>query len=481
MDVDFSGARVLVVGDAILDVYAEGHVSRISPEAPVPVVRLESERVVPGGAANVAANVASLGGEADLVTVLGEDGPGATLRAILAGWRHAASPDGAIVCHGRPTTTKTRVMGNGHQIVRLDREESSPIPAATEAAILAAVADRIGGCDVLILSDYAKGVCTDGLVRGVIALARAAGRPLLVDPKRTDFSVYAGATYIKPNRRELALASGVPCETDVEVEHAAARIMAQTAARLLVTRSEQGMSFFGPDAPAMHVPTIAREVFDVSGAGDTVLAAFALGLCRGLPMPQILAMANACAAVVVGKTGTATVTAGELAREAARQRAAVEGYEQRVAGLAEARALRLAWRAEGQVVGFTNGCFDLLHPGHISLLRQAAAACDRLIVGLNGDASVRRLKGPSRPVQPVAARAEVIAAIGCVDLVVVFDEDTPARIIEVLRPDVLVKGADYTVETVVGADTVIGGGGRVILADLVAGQSTTDIIRRAGR
>jgi D-beta-D-heptose 7-phosphate kinase/D-beta-D-heptose 1-phosphate adenosyltransferase len=480
MDVDFSGARVMVIGDAMLDVYAEGHVSRISPEAPVPVVRLEGERVMLGGAANVAANVVSLGGEAELVTVIGEDAAGATLRAILTGWRHAAATDGVIACHGRPTTTKTRVVGNGHQIVRLDREDLGPIPPATEAAMLGAVAARIATCDVVILSDYAKGVCTDGLISGVIALARAADIPLLVDPKRSDFSIYAGAGFIKPNRRELALASSEPCETDAEIERAGARIMAQTGARLLVTRSEQGMSYLAPHEPPMHVPTLAREVFDVSGAGDTVLAALALGLRQGLPMAQILALANTCAAVVVGKAGTATVTAAELASESARQRATAEDGERRVVSLPEAGTLRAAWRVEGHSVGFTNGCFDLLHPGHISLLRQAASACDRLIVGLNSDASVRRLKGPTRPIQTAAARAEVIAAIGCVDLVVVFDDDTPAELIAALLPDVLVKGADYTIETVVGADMVVRAGGRVVLADLVAGQSTTAMIARAG-
>lgn len=477
---NFKTVSVLVVGDAMLDIYCEGTVSRVSPEAPVPVVLLKAERAVPGGAANVAANIAALGARADLVCVLGADGHAAWLRTLMHQNFATVSLDHMIETDDRPTTTKTRIIGNAAQVVRLDREQAGFIDIELEDALLARVAARLPACDTVILSDYAKGVCSDRVITEVIRLARAAGKPLLVDPKRRDFSIYRGATIIKPNTRELEAASGLPCGDDAGVEAAAARVTAMTGAALIVTRSERGMSYCAADG-ALHIPTVARKVFDVSGAGDTVIAALALALRTGETPAHALAYANAAAAVVVGKVGTATVTHDEVEQEIARARPLRPASQGKIVDRARARDLAALWRAEGHVIGFTNGCFDLLHPGHVDLLEQSAAQCDRLIVALNTDASVRRLKGPTRPVQTQAARATLMAALGMVDMVVLFDEDTPREIIADLRPDVLVKGADYTLDTVVGADLVMAGGGRVHLARLVPDNSTTGLIARMNR
>ncbi|WP_132033578.1 D-glycero-beta-D-manno-heptose 1-phosphate adenylyltransferase [Aquabacter spiritensis] len=474
----FSDARVLVIGDAMLDVYCEGSVARVSPEAPVPVVLMANERMVPGGAANVAANIASLGAAADLIAVLGRDSGARDLADLMRAQFPRVGLDHLVQSDTRSTTTKTRVIGNKYQVVRLDREQSGFLDAATENAVLAKIEARLPFCSVVILSDYLKGVCSDRVIRGAIALARAAGKRILVDPKRSDFSIYEGADYLKPNAKELGAATGMPCGTDGEIAAAARRITALTGASVIVTRSERGMSFVPPEGDPIHIPTVARSVFDVSGAGDTVMAALALGLQGREPMAHVLAVANAAAAVVVGKAGTATVTPEEIDEEMRARRTRRSAARSKVVAREEARRAVAQWRAEGRIIGFANGCFDLLHPGHIDLLEQAAEQCDRLVVALNTDASVRRLKGESRPVQDEHARATVMAALGMVDLVVLFDEDTPKALIEALLPDVLVKGADYTVETVVGADIVQANGGRVYLATLVPDMSTSALVRR---
>lgn len=479
---DFSSRRVLIVGDVMLDVYCEGSVGRVSPEAPVPVVLMSAERHVPGGAANVAANVASLGASAHLVGVLGADADAGLLRKMMAAQFPSVSLAEMAVVARRPTTTKTRIIGNKAQVVRLDREQAAPLEPEVEQLLLAHVEAALPHCDVVVLSDYAKGVCTDAVIRGVIARAAAAKKPLLVDPKRRDFSIYAGATIVKPNLKELEAATQPTDGSDESVERAARAAVALTGASVIVTRSERGMSYVGPEGPAVHIPTAARTVFDVSGAGDTVMATLAVALNPAEPgegAAHALAVANAAAGIVVAKAGTATVTTAEIAVEMARPAQAGGRSAAKIATRAQARAIAAAWRAQGLVVGFTNGCFDLLHPGHIQLLERSAEACDRLIVGLNTDASVSRLKGPTRPVQREEARARVMAALGMVDLVVLFEEDTPAEIIKELLPEALMKGADYTVETVVGADTVIAHGGRVVLIDLLPDSSTTALVKRA--
>lgn len=467
------GAPILVIGDSMLDVYVFGSVERISPEAPVPVIRQLETKETAGGAANVAVNVLGLGGTAHLITCIGADADGQRLDAVLTA---AGVTFDLIPTAGKPTTVKTRFATGQHQLLRLDREDTATIPPDSEDEVLAAVAARIDGCRVVILSDYHKGMLTDRVLGGVISLARAHGLAVIVDPKRRDLSAYRGATFLKPNRGELQAATGLPTATDAEIEHAGAVAAAATEAGILVTRSEAGMSLVRPDGAAIHMPTHAQSVYDVTGAGDTVIAAFALGLAAGRPVDEAMAFANLAGGIAVSKPGTAIVLAEEV--EAERSLLADDEVVPK-GGLVSAETaarLRRIWRRQGLVVGFTNGCFDLLHPGHVALLQGAAQACDRLIVGLNSDASVRRLKGASRPVQGEGARAAVLGAIGYVNLVVLFEQDTPIELIEHIQPDLLVKGADYKVDEIVGADIVQKAGGRVMTVDLVPGQSTTRLI-----
>ncbi|MDG2521297.1 D-glycero-beta-D-manno-heptose-7-phosphate kinase [Caulobacter segnis] len=470
--------RVVVVGDLMLDHYVFGQVDRVSPEAPVPVLHVGGERWTLGGAANVAANILALGGQADLIGVVGDDADGARLAGLLD------TPHGAATAHlvkvaGRQTALKTRYLSGQQQMIRVDREDCGPLTAQQEDAVVEAVARTLADGGVLVVSDYGKGLFGDRVLQAIFEVAKRKGATTIVDPKRRDLSAYRGADFITPNRKELALSTGLPCESDAEAQAAADAAFAVSGAAVLLTRSEKGMSLFRDGVDPVHLATAARSVFDVSGAGDTVVAAVSLGLASGLRVEAAMRLANAAAGVVVAKHGTAVATPGELVEE-------LRGPAQRtesVAGLLPLKGmsdLRADWARQGLTVGFTNGCFDLVHPGHVSLLKQAAEQCDRLIVALNTDASVSRLKGPKRPIQPLEARARVIAAIKGVDAVVAFDEETPLSLIETLRPDVLIKGADYTEEAVVGGDVVKAGGGRVYLANLVDGQSTTAIAARAG-
>lgn len=476
-------ARIAVLGDVMLDHHVYGQVRRVSDEAPVPVLHVQSERYILGGAANVAANAAVLGAEVRLVGAVGDDAAGGRLIRMLDESHKRIAPH-LVVDRARPTVTKTRYLGGQQQIVRVDRETAAPSNAAIEDQLIENIEEAIAGCGALVVSDYGKGVLTDRVLAAAFALAKAKNIPAIVDPKRKKLADYRGAALITPNRRELSEAVRLAVETDEEAAAAAAEAIAQSGADILLTRSEKGMSLFRWTGPSIHLPAEAREVFDVSGAGDTVVAVVAAGLGAGLPVERAMRIANAAAGVVVAKLGTATVTPEELT-------AALEGPERRTAladamahapsaGLEEAKAQRAIWGAKGMSVGFTNGCFDLLHPGHVSLLAQAAGACDKLIVALNSDASVRRLKGDARPIQPLEARARVIGALRGVDLVVAFEEDTPLALIAALEPDVLIKGADYAEDQVVGGDLVKARGGRVVLATLVNGESTTAMARRAG-
>ena len=469
-------APIVVLGEAMLDIFVSGDVERISPEAPVPVLRHRRDKLVPGGAGNVASNFAHLGGVPTLITILGDDSEGASLMALLGADGVAVE---AVVTRSRMTTSKTRVMGGNHHLLRIDREDSSPISSGVEDEILAKVSASLRYARALAISDYGKGMLTDRVLASAIAMARARGVPIIVDPKRRDFSMYAGADVIKPNRLELMTATGLPCGADEEVAAAADAAMRQTGASVLVTRAEKGMSYFASGAAPIHMPTHAKLVFDVSGAGDAVLATFAYGLVGALPIEQTMRLANLAAGIVVSKPGTATITLDELRAEAAFHEESSAFRKGGLASLDEARVIREHWRRQGLSVGFTNGCFDLLHPGHVAILRGAARLCERLIVGLNSDASVSRLKGPTRPVQRGLARAAVLGAIDCVDLVVIFDGDTPYDTIGALVPDVLIKGADYTEDQIVGADVVRSAGGRVERIRLVEGQSTSELIRRA--
>jgi D-beta-D-heptose 7-phosphate kinase/D-beta-D-heptose 1-phosphate adenosyltransferase len=480
---DFSNIQVLCVGDVMLDRFVHCDMERISPEAPVPILRLRGTREMLGGAGNVASNVAALGGTAVLAGLVGQDAAGDAVRRLLRGVPRLVSA--AVDTPSRPTTCKTRFIAANQQVVRADEESLAAVTAPEEAGLLDAVRAWIGRVGAVVLADYGKGALTPGLVAQVVGLARAGGVPVFVDPKSPDFTHYRGATCITPNLKELAAAAGMAVDGEGAIVQAACRVLAQAGAgAILVTRSERGMTLVEASGAVQSVPARARAVFDVSGAGDTVIAALALCCAAGRTLAQAMHVANAAASVVVSKPGTATATVQEVMQELDAQdhdqdhdRAGAPGQDG-ARPLAEVQALVARWKAQGLQVGLTNGCFDILHPGHVSLLAQARAGCDRLVVALNTDAGVRRLKGLSRPVNTLDGRARVVAALRHVDAVVAFDEPTPLELIRTLLPDVLVKGADYALDQVVGADVVRAAGGRVLLAPLVPGQSTTGIVAR---
>ena len=472
----FAGHTVLVLGDIMLDRYVTGDVRRISPEAPIPVLRAAGRSAVLGGAANVAQNVAALGAFAVLIGVVGQDDASHAIEALLAASGHVT---GRLVrAPERPTTVKTRFMAGSHQLLRLDEEDASAIDAATETALLAAFASAVALVDVVVLSDYAKGVLTDRVLEQAISLARAAGKPVVADPKRATFDAYRHASVLTPNELEVTKAAGFAVHDDATAVAAGLAALAQAQAdAVLVTRSEKGMTLVRPGLEPLHVPTRARAVADVSGAGDTAAATLAVMLACGASLPEAAMMANIAAGISVGKPGSATVSRDELV-EVMHERE-VLAIDHKVVDLETALARIAAWRGQGLRVGFTNGCFDLIHPGHVRMLHKSRAACDRLVVGLNSDESVRRLKGPTRPVQTEAARATVMASIASSDLVILFGEDTPERLIHAIRPDRLFKGADYRLDQVVGGAFVQSHGGRVVLIDLEEGFSTTKTIARA--
>ncbi len=473
---DFAGVTVLCIGDVMLDRFIAGEVERISPEAPVPVIRVRESRSALGGAGNVASNIAALGGRAVLVGLVGSDAAAGALMAEIKA--HPGINPALIETAHRPTITKTRFLAARQQVVRTDEESSLPLQETEEAALIAAIERAMPEARAVILSDYGKGVLSGAVIAAVMAAARAADIAVFVDPKSADFSRYRGAACITPNLRELAVAARLPVAEEAQVIAAARRVMAEVpGTAILATRSEKGMVLVEPSGAVPSVPAHAREVFDVSGAGDTVIATLALAHGAGFAPPQAMHIANAAAAVVVSKVGTATLTRDELARELDASEAG-EAASRGTLPLAEAAALVARWKRQGLVVGFTNGCFDILHAGHVALLAEARGHCDRLVVALNTDDSVRRLKGAGRPVNPLAARAAVIAAIRHVDAVTSFAEDTPLEMIRALLPDRLFKGGDYRVETVVGADLVLGSGGKVVICASLPGHSTTGTLAR---
>tara|TARA_Y100001934_G_scaffold39326_1_gene46260 strand:+ start:48527 stop:49990 length:1464 start_codon:yes stop_codon:yes gene_type:complete len=469
------GANVMVIGDLMLDRFVYGEVERISPEAPVPVVLVGGEEAMLGGAGNVVRNLISLGAEVCFVAVVGDDQTGRDLIAMVA--EEKSVEPYVLVERRRRSTTKVRYIAGGQQLLRADRETDTAVEEATQARIIDIVANGLDGMDALVLSDYAKGVLTSEVIEAVIGAARDAEVPIIVDPKSHDFGRYKGVTVLTPNRRELALAARTMAETDDEVVAAAGRVMEDAEADyLLVTRSADGMSLIRRGGGATHFAAEAREVFDVSGAGDTVVATFAAALGRGFKPETAAELANLAGGIVVGKTGTAVVDLDDLRR--ARHSQEFASNESKILSAAAAQETARRWHKQGRKVGFTNGCFDLVHPGHVSLIRQARSHCDRLILGLNSDSSVRGLKGDGRPVQNETSRAQVLASMADVDLVVIYDEETPLALLELLRPDVLVKGADYTIDQVVGAKEVQSWGGSVVLAELADGHSTTGIVER---
>ncbi|MDO8288412.1 MAG: D-glycero-beta-D-manno-heptose-7-phosphate kinase [Parvibaculum sp.] len=467
--------RILCVGDVMLDRYVYGDVVRVSPEAPIPVLKVREERAMLGGAGNVARNLAAIGAKVSFVSVVGADAEGDEIAAML---ETLGETDARLVRDAtRRSTVKTRYVGMNQQMLRADQESDAALSLARQDDVIGHVRSFLPHVQVLVLSDYGKGVLTPEVCRVVIEEARDLNIPVIVDPKGRNYSPYGGATVITPNKRELGEATGYSVDSETSIVEGARSLIGQFSIHsVLVTRSQDGMSIVAQDGTVTHLLAEAREVFDVSGAGDTVVAVLASALAAGLPLVDAAGLANVAAGLVVGKVGTAVVYRDELTAKLRERK--LSTLDNKVATQHIAQDIAENWRRKGLRVGFTNGCFDLLHPGHVTLLAQSRALCDRLVVGLNSDASVSRLKGPTRPIQPDVARATVLASLSNVDLVVMFEEDTPENLIGMIRPDVLIKGGDYTVETIVGASFVQSYGGHIEIIDLVPGFSTTKTVEK---
>lgn len=483
---------VLCIGDLMLDRFVNGSINRISPEAPIPVLGIEHETRMLGGAGNVVANLASLGVKPRICSIVGNDHEGDEVRKMLG--QISVDTDNVLTVSDRPTSVKTRFIAQGQQMLRTDYEKKHALDDVTTKRLLDCIRTALPKVQAIILSDYGKGILHPDMLSRIISMARDASKPIIVDPKGSDYTIYRGASVVTPNRDELEKASNnMPTKTDEEVEKAARHVLKTTGIEAMIaTRSADGLSIIDRSLDTIHhLKTQALDIYDVSGAGDTVVATIAGALGAGAALDDAARLANIAGGIVVGKVGTATIRRAELEERINDKLVALKkGYDdgERVrqapsVSWDDAREQLQRWQKSGLKVGFTNGCFDLLHPGHLSLLQQARQRCDRLIVGVNCDASVKRLKGDQRPVHDEISRTAVLGALSVVDLVVLFgdkpeEEDSVSKIIEFLSPDLLVKGADYTIETVVGARHVLSYGGDVYLADLVDGKSTSSTIEK---
>ncbi|HLL28304.1 MAG TPA: D-glycero-beta-D-manno-heptose-7-phosphate kinase [Xanthobacteraceae bacterium] len=477
---ELAAQTVLCVGDLMLDRFVYGEVARISPEAPAPVLAVRREETTPGGAGNVARNIAGLGARCILVSAVGDDDAGRTLGAFFG--KTGGQIDAKLAIDAsRPTTEKARFVSEHHSthLLRADWEETHPLPKHCEDEVLTVALKVLPNCGAVVLSDYGKGVLTPKVIETLIAAARKAKKPVIVDPKHLDYRAYKGATVVTPNRAELARAAHRDVRSAEDIVEAASKLMADAdLSAILVTRSEEGMTLVARGEAPVHIPSYPVKVRDVSGAGDTVAATIAAMLAMGAELEATARAANAAAAVVVGKRGTAAVNFVEM--RAVLVPSALRAHDEKIVRDPKILEEHLEeWRKKGLRIGFTNGCFDLIHPGHLKVLAGARAACDRLIVGLNSDASARRLKGPSRPIQDEVARAEVLAALEAVDLVVPFEEDTPLELIRRVQPAVLVKGGDYNKDQVVGGEIVEAAGGEVVIVETLPERSTTRLVERS--
>ena len=471
---DAKNLKILVVGDLMLDEYLWGKADRISPEAPVQIVDVVRQELRLGGAGNVVNNLTALGCRVTVCGVIGDDeNAGLLLDALKA---KNADTSGIFLQPGRTTSRKTRIIAANQQIVRIDRESRDPIDGASAEKIGEFIRRNISSHHALLVSDYLKGVLTPPVLETIIECGRASGIPVVIDPKGNDYGKYTGATLLTPNRKEAETASRIPIHDEASLVQAGNTLLSSVQLdHLLVTRSEEGMTLFSRNEPPLHIATHTREVYDVTGAGDTVVSILGLGLAGGLSVREACEVANVGAGIVVGKIGTATVSPDEILAEMSRREPRDGGKIKKLAELVPvAEQLRLS----GRKIVFTNGCFDLLHFGHVSYLQKAKRLGDVLILGLNSDASIRRLKGEKRPIIAQEERAHIMAALECIDYVVVFEEDTPIELIRAIRPDILAKGADYTPETVVGRELVESWGGRVELVALEEGKSTTGTIQK---
>ena len=470
-----STCTVLCIGDVMLDRFVQGKVERISPEAPIPVLRMTSEKNILGGVGNVARNLEGLGISTLLVGGNGKDKTGQAVQDLLK--QHTLISPHLISHEKFLTPLKIRYISGNQHLLRVDQETSVPFPDSIIQKLQDVSLQALPKASALILSDYGKGVLNRDLIKGLIAEAQKNHTPVIVDPKGRDYARYEGATLVTPNRQELAQATEMETDCDESCIAAAQEIIKTCKIKMvLVTRGPDGMTLVTDEGYVEHVRATALEVFDVSGAGDTVVALMASSLGAGLTLTEAVHLANKAGGIVVGKAGTAVVSKEELLADSPQEK--FQTAERKVYTLEEAIERRLRWQRKGQTVGFTNGTFDLLHPGHISSIEEARQHCDKLFIGVNTDSSVKRYKGPTRPIQSEMARATVLASLQMVDGVVLFEEDTPLKLIEGLRPDVLIKGADYKIENIVGADVVHSYGGKVVLAQIVPGQSTTRTVEK---
>jgi D-beta-D-heptose 7-phosphate kinase/D-beta-D-heptose 1-phosphate adenosyltransferase len=470
-----ANTRVLVVGDVMLDSFVYGEVRRVSAEAPIPVLAHTRQVRMLGGAGNVARNICALGARAVLIGLTGRDAPAEEVSALVAA--EPRMENGLAADPLRPTTLKMRFVAAGQQLLRVDTEATDAASGEAQDILAARILAHAHGAGAILLSDYGKGVVTAAVIEACHAAAGAQGARLVVDSKARRFGHYGRVDLIKPNAAELARATDLPTDTDAEVEVALAHALETSQARaILVTRAAQGMSLAVRGEPVLHISRPPPEVFDTSGAGDTALAAVGAALAAGAPLADAAHLALLASRLVVQKAGTAVVSPDEVVES--ELAAARSPLDAKIVGAARMAREAARWRERGLRVGFTNGCFDILHAGHIAYLAQARSWCDRLIVGLNTDASIRAAKGPGRPVNVLEARARVLAGLAAVDLVVPFEAETPIELIREARPDLLVKGADYAPEAIVGRDLVQSWGGEVRTADFVDGHSTTAVIRR---
>jgi D-beta-D-heptose 7-phosphate kinase/D-beta-D-heptose 1-phosphate adenosyltransferase len=485
---NYQDQKILLIGDIMLDRFVYGAVSRISPEGPIPVLSAAREETMLGGAGNVFANLNGLGCDVRLLSVVGKDSAAAEIKEIIT--TAGGDISGLIEDISRPTILKTRFLSQNQQLLRVDNEKSVEQTDAMQRDILSRAETLIEEMKVLILSDYGKGMLAPWLIRKLIRLAKKNKVPVIVDPKGKDFSIYSGASIVTPNKKELSEATnGHAVSSDENIEGAGKALIKQSGIEtIFATRSEDGMSVVSKKGPALHLDTVAQEVFDVSGAGDTVVAAIAASIATGATYEQAAQIANVAGGIAVAKVGTAIIRQNELIKEVndVAARAAQKPYGiSMIADQEIAREKIKAWQAQGLKVGFTNGCFDIVHYGHVNYLNQARDKCDRLVVGMNHDKSVRILKGESRPINDEIARATVIAALGAVDMVVFFGaensgaDNTPCVLVDVLRPDILMKGGDYTIDQLPEGKVVLAYGGEVDIMPLYDGYSTTNIIKKS--
>jgi D-beta-D-heptose 7-phosphate kinase/D-beta-D-heptose 1-phosphate adenosyltransferase len=480
----FDQAKILLVGDIMLDRFIYGAVSRISPEAPIPVVKANKEKKMLGGAGNVLANLSALGCKTDIISLIGDDAQGQEVMQYVSGC--GASIHHLIEDPSRPTILKTRYISQNQQLLRVDQEDLEPVHDKVEKQIIKKAEELITQADILILSDYGKGLLTADVVKMLIKIATKNKVPVIVDPKGKDFSKYKGASIITPNRNELSEATrGMEVKTDADIEQAAQNIIKQSGIDcVIVTRSEDGISVVNKKDKPLHFPTKAREVYDVSGAGDTVIAVLAAAIAKGGNFQEAAQIANSAGGLAVAKLGTAIISRHELLR-------AIDTVDEvpfDIAPLMDwetAKAQIEKWQARGLKVGFTNGCFDILHYGHVNYLAQAKQKCDRLVMGLNHDQSVKILKGPDRPINDEMARSAVVGALSSTDMVVLFgateegQDNTPSALLDHIRPDILMKGGDYTVDQLPEGKVVKAYGGEVEIMPLYDGYSTTNIIDKS--